>query len=686
MNKNIIKSFAAFIPVLSLMACSENEWNDKYLDGFEGGPSYSSASSGSYTLTADDYATISSLMLEIAITDEEIAAANAIKTNLYFDATSPYPATVALPYFIASTSSPFFNFSNGSTANISYQEISGVPEELTAISTAYTFRLTSETSVEDLPDFLAGQYPDAEEGDFAIVSYLPATETKAATRAESSEESISVLTVSEAIELMANGFEGEANVIGVISKINDLSTSFGNATYFIQDTLESEESLEIYRGYSLNGDKFTTEDEIEVGGTVVVSGSLTIYNGTYEFTTGSSILYYYSEEVWSVAQALAKIAEGSDIEDAVVRGVVSQIDDISTSYGNGTYWIKDNLNDDTALEIYRGYFINGDKFTSTDQIAVGGSIIVSGKLTEYNGTSEFTTGSKVINYFPSANMVDPSLLLNALFYFNGTEWTPATGAAVLDPNDYSQMGFSNNDLTDPQTYIPLYLKNNYPYALEGDEMYVAYNVKTNTCSCGLFIFDGSVWEQNNDGLEDLTGLFTKSKDEWSFTKYIGKAVYNIFNENEIELDRSYMFVSGTAAATPVPAGSSYGYLLKTDVSPANGVIELPNDDNAFLFATTFDYEGETYEVPEDQFLIRDSHGNYLYMTGTYTSFNIKASPLLNGAISSEYLFTAKNNGDGTWKVTNTNGKSVFFSSGYSNFAGYESQGTNDSYPSLYILQ
>ena len=685
MNKNIIKLIATIFPVVSLMACSENEWNDKYLDGFEGGPSYSSNSTGNYTLTAEDYATISSLMKDLATSSEEEAAATAIKNNLYFDAESPYPAAFAVPYFLASPSSPFFNFTNGSTATVTYKEISGVPEELTAISSAYTYTVATETSVEDLPEMLAKKYPNAKEGEFAVVSYLPETGAKAATRADESDaEEVEVLTVSEALQEMANGFTGEANVIGVVSKIDDLSISYGNATYYIKDTLESEEELEVFRGYYLEGEKFTASDQLAVGATVVVSGSLVIYNGTYEFTSGSSILYYYGETIWSVAQALSEIDKGFNSE-ALVRGVVSSINEISTSYGNGTYWIKDNLEDENALEIYRGYFIDGNKFTSEDQIAVGGSIIVSGNLTIYNGTYEFNSGSKVVNYFPSANMVDPNLLLNELFYFNGKEWAQATGATVLNPEDYSQMGFDNNDLSNPQTYLPLYLKKAYPYALEGEEIYVAYNLKNNNCSCGLFIFDGSNWTENNDGLDTLTGLFTKAKDKWSFTKYVGVTIFNLFTENEIILDRSYMIAVGTAAATPVATGYSYGYLQKTDVEPKNGVIEMPNDENGFLFATTFDYEGETYETPEGSFIIKDSNGRYLYLDGNYTSFNLSTSPLAEGVISSKYLFKATNAGEGTWKITNTNGKTVYFSSGYSNFAAYETQGNNDVLPSLYLL-
>lgn len=413
------------------------------------------------------------------------------------------------------------------------------------------------------------------------------------------------ITVAEALALIADGYEGEATVKGVITKIQEISTSYGNATYFIADNANDESSLEIYRGYSLNGEKFTSEDEIAVGGTVVVSGKLVNYNGTYEFTTGSKILsytapsteeapaltsnikdltdgvtlsatavvtaqsgrgliltdnagsiFYYNNNVdlttysigtvvnvegvvsvygtgyqlsnsatispvgtmsytypsptvytaemieaaiensalntatyisfegelsiagnyyniniegvtkgqgslytptdalkellengstykftgyytgitsgkyfymvltdvelvkyeepsgpeapegeITVAEALALIAEGYE-GDATVKGVITEVKEISTSYGNATYFIADNAEDTAVLEVYRGYWMDGEKFTEEDQLKIGATVVVSGKLVNYNGTYEFTTGSKIISYDDSTTGIE----------------------------------------------------------------------------------------------------------------------------------------------------------------------------------------------------------------------------------------------------------------------------------------
>lgn len=80
----------------------------------------------------------------------------------------------------------------------------------------------------------------------------------------------------------------EVYVKGTISAIEEVSPSFGNATYMISDG-EGTSELEVFRGKYLNGDNFTSEDQIKVGDEVVIVGQLTRFFETYEFTTGSKI-------------------------------------------------------------------------------------------------------------------------------------------------------------------------------------------------------------------------------------------------------------------------------------------------------------------------------------------------------------------------------------------------------------
>ena len=101
------------------------------------------------------------------------------------------------------------------------------------------------------------------------------------------------------------------------------------------------------------------------------------------------------ETAYTVAKANDLITAGQGLETEVyVIGTITKIQEVSTSYGNATYWIGDgteySAND---LEIYRGYYLEGEYFTAEDQIKVGDKVIVYGKLVDYKGTKEMTGSS-----------------------------------------------------------------------------------------------------------------------------------------------------------------------------------------------------------------------------------------------------------------------------------------------------
>lgn len=83
----------------------------------------------------------------------------------------------------------------------------------------------------------------------------------------------------------------EVYVSGIISQIDEIDTEkYGNSTYYISDDGKTTTQLEVYRGLSVNGEKFKAADEIKVGDKVVVLGKLTLYKETPEFAQGSKIV------------------------------------------------------------------------------------------------------------------------------------------------------------------------------------------------------------------------------------------------------------------------------------------------------------------------------------------------------------------------------------------------------------
>lgn len=218
----------------------------------------------------------------------------------------------------------------------------------------------------------------------------------------------------------------EIYVKGFISQIDDISpvpeTTYGNATYWISDQKGSTAGqLEIYRGYSLGGEKFTSKDEIKEDDEVIVFGKVVNFRGsTPEFTTGSSIYSLNGQTAGDKPQSetigtldepitVSKAVElinaleegGSTEQEAYIKGKITTIktkDEDISKYKNIDYIISDGTNE---LTVFRGKNLNNTDFTEAGQINVGDEVVVIGKLTKYvdkNGkmTPEVAQGNYIV--------------------------------------------------------------------------------------------------------------------------------------------------------------------------------------------------------------------------------------------------------------------------------------------------
>lgn len=94
-------------------------------------------------------------------------------------------------------------------------------------------------------------------------------------------------------------------------------------------------------------------------------------------------------------------------ESYYVFGSITNIKEVSTSFGNATFTIS---SDEVDLVVFRGYYLNHAKFTSSNQIKLGDDVVVYGTLQRYNGI--FETGSKAylssVNRQPGETPTEPS--------------------------------------------------------------------------------------------------------------------------------------------------------------------------------------------------------------------------------------------------------------------------------------
>ncbi len=132
--------------------------------------------------------------------------------------------------------------------------------------------------------------------------------------------------------------------------------------------------------------------------------------------------------------------------------------------------------------------------------------------------------------------------------------------------------------------------------------------------------------------------------------------------------------SNYAMAKPAPAGSNYGWLYCTNVTPSNGVIK-GEAANAFMF---------TAAATEGQYYIVDSQGRYLYMEGTYNSFQL-ATSLQEGNNNFLWMPVLDPASD-TWTITNVgNAKVIQYFAEKSSYGAYPTISDGYFLPTLYEL-
>lgn len=277
----------------------------------------------------------------------------------------------------------------------------------------------------------------------------------------------------------------EIYVKGFISQIDEVSESYGNATYWISDQKGSTAGqLEIYRGYSLGGEKFTSNDEIKEDDEVIVFGKVVNFRGsTPEFTTGSSIYSLNGktagekpqsetigtlDEPITVSKAVEMINALSDggttDQEAYVKGKITTIktkDEDISKYKNIDYIISDGTNE---LTVFRGKNLNNTDFTEAGQINVDDEVVVIGKLTKYVNPNtgavvpEVAQGNYIVKLTKGGNTPGTEAKTVTVAEFNAASesndvWYQLTGTVKnLKDNDI----YGNFDLEDETGSVYVY--------------------------------------------------------------------------------------------------------------------------------------------------------------------------------------------------------------------------------------
>jgi len=221
-------------------------------------------------------------------------------------------------------------------------------------------------------------------------------------------------------EMMAGAVPAtDIYVRGKVSKVKEISASYGNATFWITDDGvhpdDDKKAFQVYRAKDFGLANITDENLLKVGDVVTILGAVTVYGGNTPETqqnkaqilavngVGTPFGAGTEDLPYNVGMAVNRCQETGTTatEELLVKGVVAKIKEISPSYGNATYWITDDGfmpdSETSVLQVFRGKWFGGENFTAEDQLKVGDEVVLSGTLVNYNGTTpELNQGSKLV--------------------------------------------------------------------------------------------------------------------------------------------------------------------------------------------------------------------------------------------------------------------------------------------------
>ena len=202
---------------------------------------------------------------------------------------------------------------------------------------------------------------------------------------------IEVYFVSEGPTCATPTFSPEAGVYTSAQNV-EISTTTDDATiYYTTDGSEpTDESTEYTSAISVSATTTIKAIAVKEG-----SNDSEVATATYVISEHAGT----AEDPFSVADAIAYIGTlgtATSTNDVYVQGKISQIDTYASK--TITYWISDDGTTDNQMEVYKGKGINGADFSSIDDLLVGGTVVVKGKVKMYNSIPEFDQNSQLVSY------------------------------------------------------------------------------------------------------------------------------------------------------------------------------------------------------------------------------------------------------------------------------------------------
>lgn len=623
--KNILIKGLAFVAITSsIVACSDNAWNDK-LDGFIGDEPITDVKTIEYTLTDADYAAIAANATNKALAgDANADALKAVGTKFYFN--DAITAAEYVPAFLSSTSFPYFTLSNGSAVKVTYRLAEALPKEIVSLESAEKYTLSSDDyqlvwgsddnfvnclapskqASKVIPMLLSDNFDDAEAGTYVIVTYQ----------------------VSEQEPVFGSIGEPEGPTYTHI-KSNSIVSGY---PYVLVANGNAGEAQPENKGYG-----YLYKIEVEVvdngNGIILPEGENDCEFRFIETTGGYYMKDCYDRYVWmdDSHNSFQFSAELPEEIAAAVWTVEAQAD--------GAMKITNS-----ARQKYIQY---------SEQYNSYGSYPNEQGILPTLYVNQSINGAKAVTKAPAADV--PYVTAISVWNFNGSSWTSPSDVVILQPSDYTNMGQTYQNLSNdaPARLLPIYLSKKFPYAAEDDSKYIMYQYYsggTTKYVCDQYVFNGTEWAKNN-GVVTEVSQFVRNEGKWNFDPSVtltlpagkGQPLSTLYYQACV--DWVYENIDVPLGSTSIKSGmyyvTSYGnneYYSGTSAYQGNvdlrasaaiqqypdGYKDMSNDEIVELMKHRFAFEvfpGALKAIHPDAVPVAGIDVMYTFTFGTYTGSN-----------------------------------------------------------------
>lgn len=426
-----------------------------------------------YTLSGSDYSTISSAALANATNATDSATAKSVSSD------QALPDGYAAKYVPPILGSMYPALGAGSVAHVTYN-LNGGPLAATVMYEAanqYTLGNADYTSmggnVANYGTFYPGELP---------ANYIPDfLKTKFANAADSTLEFVTYNYSDQTPTTPPPVFDAE------FASDNTLENFTAVSVYGSQNWTNSSYGAKM-SGYS-GGDQNDT--------TFLVSPQIDLSNYSHPCYQVNQTINYLGGQ-WNQVQILASSDYSGNVSTATWTNVTPK------TLPTGNDWTavtseKVDLSAFHGKKIYLAF-----KYVSTTSNAATWEVAW---LKVYSSPASTALGTQSVFY---------RLL-------NGT-WKPESGIYALSSDDYSAMGAPGNyddfsSSENPDNYIPQFLAQKYPYAQQGDQMFIAYEYYSggDQLRVDQYTFTNSAWTKYDPiATETSQFLFSSAINAWAF--------------------------------------------------------------------------------------------------------------------------------------------------------------------------